>query len=139
LETEEAILLCSGCVEVAPDVAHLAVHQVAQLLVLAKHPAASGSGGEATDAELQRNMAVAAEAAAEALVDGRALPYFRRMVKAQGGDPGVVDEVALTQRPLAEQPDSKYTFAKSKHQDVFRAPHNGRIVRIDVSYENLET
>ena len=106
---------------------------MAQLLVLAKHPAASGSGGEATDAELQPNLAVAVEAAAEALVDGRALPYFRRMVKAQGGDLGVVDEVALTQRPLAEQPDSKYTFAKSKYQDVLLAPQSGRIVRIDVS------
>ena len=79
LEAEEAILLCSGQVGAAPDVAHLAVHQAAQLLLLADHPACCGNNGSS-------KLEAAVEAAAAALEAGEALPYLRRMVQAQGGD-----------------------------------------------------
>jgi pyrimidine-nucleoside phosphorylase len=81
LEVEEAIGTLRG--EGPRDVEELALRLAAQMLLL------SGLASSAAEAE---------EMTAAKLADGSALEVFRRLVAAQGGDPGVVDDAEVLGR-----------------------------------------
>jgi pyrimidine-nucleoside phosphorylase len=84
LEVEECVLLLRG--EGPADLRELTVRQAAEMLLL---------GGAAPDLE------AAAEAAARALDDGRALEKMREVIRSQGGNDAVLDDPAiLPQAPV---------------------------------------
>ena len=121
IETEEAVRLCAGHVCEAPDVAELAVHEAAQMLVMA--------GGHDVDAALG--------AARARLEEGGALPFFAAMVEAQGGDPSLVMATAecraaptAGEEGLALRIDHP-AVPSSAHAKSLLAPRDGVVAAID--------
>ena len=100
LETEEAILALRG--EGPPDLMAVTYALGAEMLVL---------GGVATTLDDARRRMEAA------ISSGRAAAQFQRIIEAQGGNPGVVDDPATLQQAAA--------------CEVFRAARRGVVARVE--------
>ncbi len=100
LEVEESILALRG--EGVADLMEVTYALGAEMLVL---------GGVARDRAEGREQLVAA------LESGRAAERFRRIIEAQGGNPGVVDDPA--------------TLPQAPERHVFLAPHDGWIAAVE--------
>jgi pyrimidine-nucleoside phosphorylase len=84
IETEEAIMTLRG--EGPADLVHVTLALAAEMLVLAGRATRPGEGYQMAEA---------------ALSDGRAADLMRKIIEAQGGNPGVMDDPAIMeQAPL---------------------------------------
>jgi pyrimidine-nucleoside phosphorylase len=100
LETEEAILALRG--EGPPDLMTVTYALGAEMLVL---------GGAAPTTDAARRLMESA------ISSGRAAERFQRIIEAQGGNPGVVDDPA--------------TLPQAAACDIYRAPRRGFVARVE--------
>jgi pyrimidine-nucleoside phosphorylase len=100
LETEEAILALRG--EGPPDLMAVTYALGAEMLVL---------GGAAPTTDAARRLMESA------ISSGRAAGRFQRIIEAQGGNPGVVDDPA--------------TLPQAAACDIYRAPRRGFVAQVE--------
>jgi pyrimidine-nucleoside phosphorylase len=100
LEVEEAILTLKG--DGPPDLVELTYALGAEMLLLA---------GAAVDVDSARRELE------KALATGRAAEQFQRIIEAQGGNPGVVDDPA--------------TLPQAEECELFAAPRRGFVARVE--------
>jgi pyrimidine-nucleoside phosphorylase len=100
LEVEESILALKG--EGPPDLMEVTYALGAEMLVLAN---------VAPDIDAARNDLV------NAIVTGKAAQYFQKIIEAQGGNPGVVDDPAA--------------LPQAAECELYQAPRRGFIARVE--------
>ena len=100
LEVEEAILTLRG--EGPPDLLEVSYALGAEMLVL---------GGLARDQDTARREME------KSIGTGRAAEYFQKLVEAQGGNPGVVDDPAV--------------LPQANECEIFAAPRRGLVARVE--------